>query len=288
MATLTQTSPEIRTERLSPLAAWHLLSLDAPTVAALWTWFVARAAGVEPGRALPAAMFLAVWLLYAADRLLDAKRGADEELEARHRFHQRHRRAFAPAMLAAGAGLAALVPQLGGTLIRLYLIAGATLAAWFLRLHARGRSASRRLPKEIAVGAYFAVAVFLPALADGRGSCGWLLAAGLLFAGVCTLNCFFIYAWEHEGDASAMGPAHATTRFAVANLTRLALGLLAGAIALAVLGDAAGRPIGLACAGAIALLLMLDGVRHRLARVNLRAAADVALLTPVLVLPFLR
>ncbi len=33
--------------RPSPLALWHLLSLDAPTVAALWTVFIARSVGLN-------------------------------------------------------------------------------------------------------------------------------------------------------------------------------------------------------------------------------------------------
>ena len=71
------------------LRLWHLLSLDAPTVAALWTVFVARAVRVELPWNVPVAMFAAVWAIYAADRLLDA--GRQENLEARHRFHGVHR-----------------------------------------------------------------------------------------------------------------------------------------------------------------------------------------------------
>ena len=56
-----------------PLVLWHLLSLDAPTVAALWTWFIARANHIRLPLASPVAMALAVWMLYAADRLLDAR-----------------------------------------------------------------------------------------------------------------------------------------------------------------------------------------------------------------------
>ena len=45
---------------------WHLLSLDAPTVATLWTIFVARACRVELPASFAGAMFLAVWIIYAA------------------------------------------------------------------------------------------------------------------------------------------------------------------------------------------------------------------------------
>jgi hypothetical protein len=107
----------------SPLALWHLLSLDAPTVAALWTWFIARAAGIHLPAASPIAMALAVWIVYAADRLLDADRADSAplraELEARHRFHHRHGRAFAVGIAAAVIALGALLPMLDTPALRL-------------------------------------------------------------------------------------------------------------------------------------------------------------------------
>jgi hypothetical protein len=48
------------------------------------------------------------------------------------------------------------------------------------------------------------------------------------------------------------------------------------------------RPIAVACTLAAGLLLALDRNRKRLSRVSQRAAADMALLTPLLLLPFLR
>ena len=64
--------PEL-SPRHSPLALWHLLSLDAPSVATVWTIAIAHAAGVDLPWTSAAAMFIAVWILYAADRLLDAR-----------------------------------------------------------------------------------------------------------------------------------------------------------------------------------------------------------------------
>ena len=56
-----------------PSPLWHLLSLDAPTVAALWTWFIAATNHIHLPLSSPLAMFIAVWTLYAADRVLDAQ-----------------------------------------------------------------------------------------------------------------------------------------------------------------------------------------------------------------------
>jgi len=77
------------------LVLWHLLSLDAPTIAVLWTWFVARMTRTAVPWTTEAAMGVTVWLLYAADRLLDTRAldplGDTSEFEARHFFHHRHR-----------------------------------------------------------------------------------------------------------------------------------------------------------------------------------------------------
>jgi hypothetical protein len=352
--TTTQLAPA--TSSAQPLVLWHLLSLDAPTVAALWTWFLARANHIRLPLASPAAMAFAVWMLYASDRLLDARlldavqspsapstavpspwvggnplapqsptpagHGAPHsthELEARHLFHHRHRPAFLLGIALAAVALAALLPSLDPAAVRLYLSEGALLFAWFLILHAT-RSA-HRLPKEIAVGLFFAAASFIPTVAREPALRLSLLPDALLFAALCSLNCLFIYAWEHQdlaptaalrtlaavpaklaavpatlADVPAIGQssqtAHPTTRLALGHLTSLAVSIALAAAALALLGrvapTAAPSPIAAACALSAALLLVLDRNRRRLSPVALRAAADLALLTPLTLLPFLR
>lgn len=272
----------------SPIALWHLLSLDAPTVAALWTWFIARAAHIHLPLVSPAAMALAVWVLYAADRLLDTRRvGGEDELEARHRFHHHHRRGFLTGIAVASVALAALMPQLDAAAIRLYLGEGALLAAWFLVLHAT-RSA-HRLPKEIAVGLFFSGATFIPTVARDPALREELLLPAILFAALCSLNCLFIYAWEHEGfERGSVRRPHATTRLALEHLPELAWGIAMGGALLAIPGPARVRLIPAGCALAAALLLALDRNRRRFSRTDLRAAADLALLTPLLLARFLR
>jgi hypothetical protein len=278
----------------SPLALWHLLSLDAPTVAALWTWFIARASHVRLPAASPIAMAVAVWILYAADRILDA-RSLDvvsatppSDLEARHYFHHRHRRIFLAGIVLAIITLATLIPSLDPAASRLYLIEGALLAAWFLILHATPsahRLAAHRMPKEIAVGLFFSAAVFIPTVARAPGLRPALLPAAILFAVLCSLNCLFIYAWEH----AAPGPrrTHATTHLALAHLPALA-GAAAIAAVLTLLHHSTPAPIPIACALAAASLLTLHRNRARFSPTHLRAAADLALLTPILLIPFLR
>lgn len=263
----------------SPLALWHLLSLDAPTVAALWTWFIARASHVRLPAAAPAAMALAVWIVYAADRILDASRNTD--LEARHHFHHRHRRAFLAGITLAAIVLASLLTHLDPAAIGIYLLEGAFLVAWFLIVHTtRG---AHRLPKEIAVGIFFSAAVFIPSVAREPALRPALLPSAILFASLCSLNCLFIYSWEHR--PSGLQP-HATTRLALAHLPAFAVAITTTAATLILLTHA--KPISAACSLAAVLLLLLHRNRHRITRTHLRAAADLALLTPILLLPFLR
>jgi hypothetical protein len=241
-------------------------------------------------------MVLAVWVLYAADRLLDARvldldkpdgprTDPTAELEERHLFHHRHARVFLAGIALAAVAVAALLPSLDPAAIRLYFLEGALLCFWFLILHAapRAHSLPAQYPtKEIAVGLFFAVAVFIPTVAHESalrqpGPRLALLPCALLFAALCTLNCLFIRAWEHEG-----------TRFDSPRLPLLAIAAVIAAAGPAIFRPDSRWPIEIACALAAVLLLLLGRYRHRLSRTHLRAAADVALLTPLLLLPFLR
>jgi len=278
----------------SPIALWHLLSLDAPTVAALWTWFIARACDVSLPLASTVAMALAVWILYAGDRLLDSRaldaggRPHSDELEARHLFHRRNRRAFLSGIVLSAATLAVMLPELDPAAIRLYLVEGALLAAWFVILHAT--HSAHRLPKEIAVGLFFAAAIFIPTVARGTFDLRLaLVSSAIVFAALCSLNCLFIYAWEHEGTRWHPGrQPHATTRLAMAHLPAIGIAVAGAGIALVPMPSARASLIPAACALAAGLLLLLHRYRRRLSRTHLRAAADLALLTPLLLLPFLR
>ena len=212
----------------------------------------------------PVAMFLSVWVLYAGDRLLDARGGVG--LEERHRFHGEHRWGFAAGMLVCGAGLAAISPWL--VLPVGFVALGGALLVWLgvVHLH-RGRA----LPKELVVGGFFAAAVFLPV--PGHP------VAALGFAVLCALNCLYIHAWEHP--YSSARDTHAWTLWGLRHLGWLTAGLVACALL-------ARTPVMLAEGAAAGLLWGLHQRRAALGRTALRAAADAVLLTPLLALPWLR
>jgi len=275
----------------SPLAMWHLLSLDAPTVAALWTWFIARTSHVVLPPCVPAAMFVAVWLLYAADRLLDSWCG-DTALEARHYFHQRHQHRFVLAIGAGAAILAALVLKIPRLLFLTYFGLATLLLAWFAVVHSQAvvhkqpSDRAERLPKELAVGAFFSAAVFAPSWLAADSAHDWLLLASLGFSLLCALNCLSIYAWEHA--RSDLATAHSTTRLGVRLLRPLTLATLAALLAASVLAPADVTPMFVATAGAAALLLGLDHLHRGIDPINIRAAADLVLLTPLLIVALMR
>ncbi len=266
----TQTRTTSATTRL--LHAWHLLSLDAPTVAVVWTAFFARASHL----AIPApellALFLAVWLLYVADRLLDARLipNTHPTLQPRHLFHQTHRQAFLTAAILTATALIFLTLHLPPRDFHLDLLLAAALLLWFSLIH--GLAPAHRLPKELAVGLFFAAATLIPTLTH-RPATSSLLALSILFAALCALNGLYISLWEsHQLPATSRRFNIVTGIVTAASLT------------LAVVTRS---PAALAICLAAAILLTLDRARPALHPTTLRAAADLALLTPILLWPFL-
>jgi hypothetical protein len=277
------------------LSLWHLLSFDAPTVAALWTWFIASANHVHLSFSSTLSMALAVWMLYAGDRLMDARLldidpTRHTGLEARHYFHHRHHMGFLTGILLSSIALAALLPHLDAAAIRLYLILGGLVAGYFILIHAGSGAAAqwevaRRLPKEIAVGLCFAAATFIPTVARRPDLRLPLLPVAVVFATLCSLNCLFIYAWEHEGQRINTS-THTITRLALGNLTSFTGVLICCSIAFVLLDHRVPWPIPCASSLSAAILLLLHNRRHAISRTTLRAAADLALITPLLLLPF--
>jgi hypothetical protein len=263
---------------------WHLLSLDAPTVAALWSWFFVRAMHLH--WSLPQAILLPLgtWLVYVADRVLDGLRQSQPALlRERHHFHARHRTAFL--------WVATLFAVLLAWSVRTYMrpetlrdnaCIGIFALLYFLAVH-RGAS---RLPKELAVAILFAAATAVPAWSRLSQSSPvlklQLAPAVVFFALLCWINCVGIEKWEG-------GVLRATTRWAglylrpIVTMTGL-FSLLAAVLA----PSPALAAVYLAATISSCLLFVLDARSPRLSTMNLRIAADAALLTPLVLFPFAR
>jgi hypothetical protein len=242
----------------------NLLSLDAPLVAVLWQLLFARCFRVSAGPAAAALLVASVWLIYSADRMLDAWRGAAER--PRHEFYRRHWRTVLPVWggvfgMAACLSWFSLPPGLFDR--GLWLLAG--VALYFTVVHvAPKRNASGW--KEAVVAIFFALGASAAAWSDIRNAAD--LLAVLLFSCLCWINCAAIEQWEG-------GPR------------RFRIGIAAACVALtAVLFLPQRRPVlcGAELASALAFVL-LDLRAFRMPPDLLRVLADAALLSPIFLLP---
>jgi hypothetical protein len=261
--------------------SWHLLSLDAPTVALLWAWAFARAAHVHAAGSAVAVLGLGTWLIYIADRLLDSRGGAPRTaLRERHRFHARHRRPFLTASGAAAVALLWLVAaQLPAGARRADAAIFAVFLIYFVFVHLVGS----RFPRSLAVGIIFAAASAAPAWSQSQlVRVGWV-AAVVLFAALCWLNCAAIHTWEETRP-----PTQSLRVPTMAICIALAAGGLAAASWTALRDPGTLRLAVSIFASALLLLgLHLDQRRIALradAALSLRVLADAALLTPILFL----
>jgi hypothetical protein len=298
------------------VAFWHLASLDAPTVAVVWSLAFAWAWQIHVTAQVMLVLALTVWCAYVCDRLLDARildrrTGLDSPtgvirtgLRERHYFHWRHRRLLTPLAAAAaciaGAAAMTLLPHLARAR---GLVLAASALVYFSGVHATPRAGQGRLvlfwpiSKESLVAVLFAAGCILPAWPRFHASGAqefshvWFWIPAIYFAAVAWLNCRSIAKWEsadeagsssfdHEGRAHFEGAGHRTNLKAA--LLIAFVGLLFGMIA----GAWHPRVAALLTAGGVSALLLalLDGTRGRMTPLALRAAADLVLLIPLVIL----
>jgi hypothetical protein len=275
------------------LRGWHLLSLDAPTVAVTWCAAFLSVAGVP--LTVPAAhwpvtfLCLATWLCYVGDRTQDARSCLEpSELRARHRFygswwHSRRSSLIALVSVAALACATAGLLRLSASLLVDYVALTVASLLYFAWVHSGRERTTRVLAKEAAVAFIFALGCILPAWSIAENALRFQLApAGALFALLCWLNCVAIERWEGRGVIAPH--AHPSTHWAARHLNALLIASALAAAALGVFRHTVGRPTALApyLACAFLLLAALERYRLRLSVDSLRIFADVALLTPLL------
>jgi hypothetical protein len=265
---------------------WHLTSLDAPTVAVVWSLAFAWAAHVVLPVWIPTLLAVATWAVYVADRLLDARTalrtGDASSLRERHRFHHRHWHWLVSLAIVAAVAAACIVFTLmpAPARERNSLLAAAALV-YFTRVHSSHKfppfGLAGRFPvlqKELLVGLLFTAACVLPALSRTGLSRNLapLSAAAAGFALLAWLNCHAIDRWE------TAEPAQRSPVFPQACLLALA-----GLLLAAILSSAHPRIAALVVTGAVSSLLLglLDSLQTRLTPLALRAAADLVLLAPI-------
>ncbi len=269
------------------MVGWHLTSLDAPTVAVVWCEALARIVNVRLPLWVPLALGLGTWAIYLGDRLMDARR-ALAPLRERHWFHWRHRSILAPvAVISLLLALSLVLREMPAPIRERNSVLALAALVYFTAIHSRRRTAEAaatggtrstpRLPltKETLVGLIFALVCAAPAATRSAHGLALLVApvAGCFL--LAWLNCWLIEHWDGGVSVGVTLP-----------LTLSGLALAAAAVAVALQGQTAGAF--LAALGLSALALAwLDQKQARLEPLHLRAAADLVLLTPLL-LPTLR
>jgi hypothetical protein len=287
---------------------WHLLSLDAPTVAVVWCWFFGAAFGLSLPPTALMTLALGTWCVYVADRLLDGWRSADMAgLRDRHWFYLRHRKPFVIAWTAAALPLAYLIlfrvqPAVRTDDVVLCLIG----IGYFLLIH--NRPEKYRFSKEMFVGFLFSIATAVPTWTRVHAGRGWLLSAILTFGAACWLNCVAIQTWEdaeatRAGDHDVFSNQRTPAGYIPENqegrpaLTKLlghhltAFTLVIGGLALSLAGIPAARivwPLFAAVALSSVVFFALIRQSIRLSALSLRILADGALLTPLVFMLLMR
>ena len=245
----------------------NLLSLDAPLVALLWQLLFVRCFHGSLGT-LPAALLaVAVWLIYVADRTLDAWRG----LEQSSLVTSSTGVIGVPCCRYGSPRSARARGWPGAACLGRFSCEGAVVASgtalYLAAVHLTPGLLRRAGSKESAVAVLFGLGASLAAWPSVQTTSDVL--AILLFSCLCWMNCAAIDDWEHGRELRP-------SVIAAAGLVALT--------AACVLQDH--RPIlGAAeTAGALGLVVTRPS-RGRYSAEALRVLADVVLLTPIVFLP---
>lgn len=180
-----------------PVALWqwpNILGLDAAAIAMAWLWMLAESSGQKLHIASYLVLGLSVWLIYLADRWLDARKCPPEQLlSARHRFSKTYSVPIAVGwclLLLINIGLALRHLEPWCFHRGLILLAVAASYTYLNQMWSR-----RFFPKEIAVALIFTAGpqVFLPLPTPWNTLGAWFM--------LCLLNCLLIAYRERAIDA---------------------------------------------------------------------------------------
>lgn len=249
------------------------LSLDAPLVAVCWQALLARSFDVALSWYHSLIILASVWLGYAADRWLDNQSFAHPRSE-RHRFHAKHEARLKRVWLGtfAATALASLVFLSASELTKgVLLLLGALAYAAFAQK-------GRHLPYYgVAKSVFIAIllvesaVLFIPVSATPLPSG---LFALLALAALLANNCLLIRFWSPRKS----GPTEKLLR--VTGFTSLGIALFVSVFWSYL------RPLSLACLLSLGGLFLLSRLRRALDPELSRTLADLMLLTPILVYPF--
>ena len=281
-----------------PWYLWpNLLSIDAVVVALVWLWCFSVCEQVPILRSTYLLLGLVVWLVYTADRLLDAMRMKDAaQSTPRHRFA---RRFMVPLGILCAIVLAVAIWLVLFKLQRVLIYHGVVIsmmvALYFVMRCTPATDLQAILPKEVFCGIIFALGSTYPvhALPDNFVA-GVLTPELIVFAILCALNCTAISVWESREDAANEDGTTIVDSWPVVRRGYMKFAFLLAAIAawMGVRGTTPTlpgvSPILVSAALSAALIGALGLAAGALSKNLRRALVDLVLLTPLVVVPLLR
>ncbi len=252
-------------------------------MALAWTWAAGRAVGQELPAGVAVGLFLFVWSIYLADRLIDVARCPDwGAVPERLRFGRRYRTWFRGALWMSLAGTAWLAVGLPGEILLRVAITAPGVLIYFA-LFVQPVFGRKLLGKEFAIGFFCTLPIWV--------AYGWLREFSVLlpfYAGLISCNCLVIASREQDLDRRVdPGAATAWWPSLDRDVTRLLLVLLALLAAMALARSLPGYDDGtrvfLGAQGISAVaLLVLHTRAMQLSAERVRSLADLCLLVPVL------
>jgi len=276
--------PRVAMEWLwSMVEAPNLMALDAPIVAIVWQTWLSTSFLDQPIPLVHVLLFVTVWLIYIADRLLDCRR-LDFQLEVtpRHQFVNKWRWTLWPIWF----GTFIVNCILAVLLIDVFLvIAGAILFGtvllygWMVHGH---RTVGQWLPKEFFVAGLFSLGVCLPILVVKITTSTLVLTT--LLTWLFLLNCFCVAAAQHKSDGlQNVGSAIRLFPTLCARIPLLAFLLIASAIVAnyaALVSFPITVAISISSIGLMVLAYLIDRNDDWRTRTRYALFADYALLSP--------
>jgi len=244
--------------------------------------------------------------MYVCDRLLDARAGihlpTSTALFERHYFHWRYRRTFVPlAVIAACAAAVVALVSMPLIVIERGIALLVCSMAYFSVVHVLHQPpqpkiafSARLISKEFFVGLIFTSGCTLPYWPQLQPftpseTSAWLFwIPAIYFAALAWLNCWCIAKWEsaNAGVAPTRFRADGSQAARPTIFLTAAMLALSGLVLAAVAPASHLRSAALLAAGAISALLLalLDHLRDRITPLTLRAAADLVMLTPLVLI----
>jgi hypothetical protein len=257
------------------------MGLDAPCVVLTWTWAISRSTGRALAFRPAAAMFLVVWSIYLADRLIDVARCRDwSQTTGRLRFGRRFRPLFWVCLVSNIVGIIAFLSTgLPADVLGRAMVVAAGVALYFLLFVVPVMPLGKLPGKEFGVGLFFALGAFA-CLSTTTHAIPLFVSVGLLVA----YNCLVIAAKDAQNDQ--LNDAGAASHW----WNTMARDLLwFGAVLTFAWAAAAfhspGGAFFLSASASAAGLTTLHRTRARFSSDSVRALADFALFTPLAIFP---